>query len=691
MKERRYNLSVKRFLAWVIAIAVAVSILTVPQTESYAAGGKIKTVTVTNLPAKQLTLKKRKSFTLKTKVTATGKISKKVAYKSSNKKVATVNAKGKITAKKKGTATITVYSKADKKKTCKIKVTVGTPVTKVKLNKTKANLNVGKSLTLKTTLSPKKPSNKGIIWKSSNTKVATVTSKGVVKAKKAGTVTITATAKDGSGKKAACKITVKKAAVTPVVPEVPVVIRNVSIVNKAVIQVTLNKAKILQTSDFAVSSKVYGYGNFVRKCVIDHLETTNNITYKLYLDKQDIFYNGDIVQVSVPTLNSTKELTYRTKPTEITIRSEVRRKKGTVVGTSSLDTSGVYDPDVQGYAVYTVSNLPTGLSYKVVDDADQSGYLQFYGTLKETGIWETKVDVVDEFGNKIHYIKVWKVYDERAVIAQDITKYGCLSFPAPNKPNGTYTVKYGAQISPIGGNGSYKYEVVSKADCLDLVMSTTGVQYCSIDTDQAGEYTMKIKISDSRDAAVFTYCTVTFIIKPGVLLQITATDLDGNKIKYTGIDTYLCRLKSQWKDNSYSEISYAREVGEIEDGMAIYSYVPEGVYDISIEDERGGTGVYASDYYVSAAATNEVTFALPVYQQTVVSDNTDFADLSQMGEWKDENGVVQGKGGYLYLAVGNYTLTGTAEKDGVTYQATLKISVTNTTRANMVTAHVVAQ
>ena len=95
---------------------------------------------------------------------------------------------------------------------------------------------------------------------------------------------------------------------------------NLGIVNKAVLQVTLNKAKVLQTSDFAVSSKVYGYGSFVRKCVIDHLETTDNITYKLYLDKHDIFYNGDIVQVSVPTLNSTKELTYRTKPTEITIR-----------------------------------------------------------------------------------------------------------------------------------------------------------------------------------------------------------------------------------------------------------------------------------------------------------------------------------------------------------------------------------
>lgn len=86
MKERRNILSVRRFLAWVIAIAVAVSILTVPQTESYAASGKIKTVAVTNLPAKQLTLKKGKTFTLKTKVTTTGKISKKVTFKTSNKR-----------------------------------------------------------------------------------------------------------------------------------------------------------------------------------------------------------------------------------------------------------------------------------------------------------------------------------------------------------------------------------------------------------------------------------------------------------------------------------------------------------------------------------------------------------------------------------------------------------------------------
>ena len=48
-----------------------------PQTESYAAGGKVNNqVAVSNLPAKQLTLKKGKTFTLKPKVTVTGKISK---------------------------------------------------------------------------------------------------------------------------------------------------------------------------------------------------------------------------------------------------------------------------------------------------------------------------------------------------------------------------------------------------------------------------------------------------------------------------------------------------------------------------------------------------------------------------------------------------------------------------------------
>lgn len=168
-----------------------------------------------------ITLTKGKKATLK--VTVSGKNlkakNKKVSYKTSNKKIATVNSKGVITAKKKtGSAKITVTSKTNKKKkaTVKVKVVAG-KVTKVKLNKTKLSLQAGKTSTLKATVSTKgKKPNKTIKWISSKTSVATVSSKGKVTAKNAGTTTITAKATDGTGKKATCKVTVTaKPAPTP--------------------------------------------------------------------------------------------------------------------------------------------------------------------------------------------------------------------------------------------------------------------------------------------------------------------------------------------------------------------------------------------------------------------------------------------------------------------------------------------
>ena len=137
------------------------------------------------------------------------KASKSVKWKTSNKKVATVSSSGYVTGKKKGTVKITATSKKSKKvkKTIKIKVT-NLKAKSVTMSKKSANMYPGQKSALKATVKGSAGFyNQGVTWKSSNTKIATVDSKGNVTAKAAGKATITATERGGS-KKATCAVNV---------------------------------------------------------------------------------------------------------------------------------------------------------------------------------------------------------------------------------------------------------------------------------------------------------------------------------------------------------------------------------------------------------------------------------------------------------------------------------------------------
>lgn len=133
-------------------------------------------------------------------ISAVASPASEITYQSSDKKVATVDEQGVVKGVAAGTAVITVSANGVSRE---FTVTVKAVKQQLTLAKSSATIKKGKKVTIKATATPKAK----ITYKSSNKKVATVTSKGVVKGIKAGKATITVSA-NGVSKK--FKVTVKK-------------------------------------------------------------------------------------------------------------------------------------------------------------------------------------------------------------------------------------------------------------------------------------------------------------------------------------------------------------------------------------------------------------------------------------------------------------------------------------------------
>lgn len=141
-------------------------------------------------------------------------------WESSNPDIATVNGKGQVTAKKNATGTVTITARAKVgTNSDSYTIHVVAPVTKVDIL-LDGNIVTGKKLgmdlingynnTKTMQFTADVAGGDSVTWKSSNTKIATIDENGKVEALKTGKVTITATATDGSGKKASVKLTVAK-------------------------------------------------------------------------------------------------------------------------------------------------------------------------------------------------------------------------------------------------------------------------------------------------------------------------------------------------------------------------------------------------------------------------------------------------------------------------------------------------
>lgn len=182
----------KKITAFVMSLCMLATIVASPvqaaSKKAYIKTGVSSKVTV--LCGKTLNLKAK-----------TVNKNKKITYKSSKSSVATVSSKGVVKGKKYGTAVITL--KASGMTSKKVTIFVRKPVTSIQLkSKSSITLKKGKTSQIQTKVLPggKEMVNAKLSYKSSNTKVATVSSKGKITAKSGGYAKITVSTSQSAGK-----------------------------------------------------------------------------------------------------------------------------------------------------------------------------------------------------------------------------------------------------------------------------------------------------------------------------------------------------------------------------------------------------------------------------------------------------------------------------------------------------------
>ena len=138
---------------------------------------------------------------------------KEVVWESGNTAVATVDANGKVSPVAEGTAVITAAAKGtDKSASCTVTVTYK-DVESVTVSPSTMSLYIGEKGSLTATVQPEYAKDKTVTWASADESIATVSQNGQVTAVAIGTVEITATAGQKTGK---CTVNVISRLVTSV-------------------------------------------------------------------------------------------------------------------------------------------------------------------------------------------------------------------------------------------------------------------------------------------------------------------------------------------------------------------------------------------------------------------------------------------------------------------------------------------
>lgn len=639
----------KKIITLSLAVVMGMTMNCMPVGAAKKAKVNVKKVSVESSitgNSKSVVVAKGKTVKLNTSVVVkpAKKANMKVSYKVANKKIAAVSAKGVVKGKAAGKTVITVTSKKNSKKKAKISVkVVAKAVNKVSLKQKSATLTEGQSLTLKATVAAKKGADKTLVWSSSNKKVATVNSKGVVKTLKAGKAVITATAADGSKKKASCTVTVNPKAVESNL----VNIASVKVLNERSIAFSLDKAMALDMTQVVVKRKSHSTGKYNNVLKINNMTTANTVDYTIVLDNDNRIYEGNFICVEIAAL------TGPTKVMEIEYREPVCAYTGETVSSWTVGKYGrtYLSNDGYGYSSYTISALPAGLTSQIKDDS-----LEIKGTPTQAGPLDAVLSAVDEFGNTLTQTVHFIVGSDAVIVGAATQSYSLI---------GTDTAYASIRPSFVGGSGNYQYSVVSdpinlvtNKDANGLLVGYEG-EYSNnvlVKPLTSGTYTVTVRATDKVNPVLFADVNCVFNVKQGIAVGGMLKDAEGNPMS-SGTISFTNKDKTS-KYCRYMSESVYKVTGD-------YSVVVEpGVYDICASysygdyvDDYNSSRKYLYSQLLDTARTGYDIQLENIYKVMLTSPDKEFKVVGK--EWYCDDvevGYSSYEPGYIYLKNGTYKL-----------------------------------
>lgn len=713
-----------RFMAVIaVILAFALTFIGVSIPANAAATSTISSITVKNLPSNTLTLKAGKTFTLRTNTT-----SGNLKFSTSNKKIVTVSSAGKIKAVKKGSANITISLKSNAKIKKVVKVTVGQPATRVKVNKSALTIKKGRSAVIKATVGPNTTSNKKVIWKSSNSKIAKVSVSGRVTAVRGGRATITAIAADGSGKKAICRVTVRASVssisfsktngkmyvgrmmqLSPVIKPADATNKKcawsssndkVAVVNSAgnVYAAATGTAVITAKATDGTGKKA-SYKITVEKPVtIVSAMMSNPRTVKLTLSSEQKLtsssfsikastvmngnYNYNIPFDSVTTKDNKNYTIALRRGYTLSRKARICIYIKGLTGTGNSKIETYYSGDVNNRTIYVSYKCEQNVGMnKTLDVNSIEGYKGIC-VINVVGLpagVKYKVDPGD--ANKVYFSGKPTKAGTTVTTVKAVDELGNVD---------TYEISWNIYSqTTIAGNYEPVFKIMGRNSHIcrinnsiaavaggsgSYTYSFVGESYnLSIDSkgkitgklEEEGTYNLKVKITDANNEKISTIVGCVIKTILGSTLMGYVRDKNGNILD--GASVIIIN-----KDNSV-QYELNSEFATVDRNGQYYMSIIPGTYDVKI---KIGDDVTYIGNRTFGVGENKVDLAADVTKIAVKSNN-EKCTVDDLGRWTDEYGRICGWNGYVYLVPGTYELT--AEGSGKRGVISAKVTSKTTT------------